>query len=89
MDLVVGWICWTHLGEAEVGAGAWLAVSDPSLVHVGLWPFPSVWEPQGFVSFPHVVLLASSNQDLQHVLEQFAAAGMRLSTSKSKVLGLT
>ncbi|KAI3377230.1 hypothetical protein L3Q82_009142 [Scortum barcoo] len=38
-----------------------------------------------------VVLLASSSQDLQHVLERFAAeceaAGMRISTSKSSVQG--
>ncbi|KAI3373161.1 hypothetical protein L3Q82_006482 [Scortum barcoo] len=40
----------------------------------------------------HVVLLASSNQDLQHVLGQFAAecegAGIRISTSKSKAMVL-
>ncbi|KAI3368076.1 hypothetical protein L3Q82_026899, partial [Scortum barcoo] len=39
-----------------------------------------------------VVLLASSSQDLQHVLERFAAeceaAGMRISTSKSKAMVL-
>ncbi|KAI3373778.1 hypothetical protein L3Q82_022367 [Scortum barcoo] len=39
-----------------------------------------------------VVLLASSSQDLQHVLEQFAAeceaAGMRISTSKSEAMVL-
>ncbi|KAI3355874.1 hypothetical protein L3Q82_004427 [Scortum barcoo] len=38
-----------------------------------------------------VVLLASSSQDLQHVLERFAAeceaAGMRISTSKSEAMG--
>ncbi|KAI3360677.1 hypothetical protein L3Q82_002543 [Scortum barcoo] len=38
-----------------------------------------------------VVLLASSSQDLQHVLERFAAeceaAGMRISTSKSEANG--
>ncbi|KAI3357751.1 hypothetical protein L3Q82_016156 [Scortum barcoo] len=37
-----------------------------------------------------VVLMASSGQDLQHVLERFAAeceaAGMRISTSKSKAM---
>ncbi|KAI3371889.1 hypothetical protein L3Q82_006769 [Scortum barcoo] len=37
-----------------------------------------------------VVLLASSSQDLQHVLERFAAeceaAGMRISTSKSEAM---
>ncbi|KAI3351149.1 hypothetical protein L3Q82_005711 [Scortum barcoo] len=39
-----------------------------------------------------VVLLASSSQDLQHVLERFAAeceaAGMRISTSKSEAMVL-
>ncbi|KAI3352306.1 hypothetical protein L3Q82_005177 [Scortum barcoo] len=39
-----------------------------------------------------VVLLASSSQDLQHVLERFAAeceaAGMRISTSKSEAMAL-
>ncbi|KAI3359028.1 hypothetical protein L3Q82_015427 [Scortum barcoo] len=39
-----------------------------------------------------VVLLASSSQDLQHILERFAAeceaAGMRISTSKSKAMVL-
>ncbi|KAI3377643.1 hypothetical protein L3Q82_008803 [Scortum barcoo] len=39
-----------------------------------------------------VVLMASSGQDLQHVLERFAAeceaAGMRISTSKSKAMVL-
>ncbi|KAI3369639.1 hypothetical protein L3Q82_025354, partial [Scortum barcoo] len=39
-----------------------------------------------------VVLLASSGQDLQHVLERFAAeceaAGMRISTSKSEAMVL-
>ncbi|KAI3351808.1 hypothetical protein L3Q82_020641 [Scortum barcoo] len=51
-----------------------------------------VWEPQDFIRFmlfaDDVVLLASSSQDLQRVLERFAAAeceaaGMRISTSKS------
>ncbi|KAI3351580.1 hypothetical protein L3Q82_020418 [Scortum barcoo] len=40
-----------------------------------------------------VVLLASSSQDLQHVLERFAAeceaAGMRISTSKSEAMVLS
>ncbi|KAI3353175.1 hypothetical protein L3Q82_019727 [Scortum barcoo] len=39
-----------------------------------------------------VVLLASSSQDLQHVLERFAAeceaAGMRISTSKSEAMAM-
>ncbi|KAI3355717.1 hypothetical protein L3Q82_004305 [Scortum barcoo] len=39
-----------------------------------------------------VVLMASSSQDLQHVLERFAAeceaAGMRISTSKSEAMVL-
>ncbi|KAI3377039.1 hypothetical protein L3Q82_000258 [Scortum barcoo] len=39
-----------------------------------------------------VVLMASSGQDLQHVLERFAAeceaAGMRISTSKSEAMVL-
>ncbi|KAI3352069.1 hypothetical protein L3Q82_020884 [Scortum barcoo] len=54
-----------------------------------------VWEPQDFISafcMDDVVLLASSSQDLQHVLERFAAeceaAGMRISTSKSEAMVL-
>ncbi|KAI3371227.1 hypothetical protein L3Q82_023540 [Scortum barcoo] len=53
-----------------------------------------VWEPQDFISAfcgDDVVLMASSGQDLQHVLERFAAeceaAGMRISTSKSEANG--
>ncbi|KAI3377398.1 hypothetical protein L3Q82_008588 [Scortum barcoo] len=56
--------------------------------------FPSTcWTPAGlpFVT-DDVVLLASSSQDLQHVLERFAAeceaAGMRISTSKSEAMVL-
>ncbi|KAI3357129.1 hypothetical protein L3Q82_015603 [Scortum barcoo] len=57
-----------------------------------------VWEPQDFISAlcddddddDDVVLMASSGQDLQHVLEWFAAeceaAGMRISTSKSEAM---
>ncbi|KAI3371579.1 hypothetical protein L3Q82_024147 [Scortum barcoo] len=54
-----------------------------------------VWEPQDFISAfcgDDVVLLASSSQDLQHVLGRFAAeceaAGMRISTSKSEAMVL-
>ncbi|KAI3377041.1 hypothetical protein L3Q82_000254 [Scortum barcoo] len=54
-----------------------------------------VWEPQDFISAfcaDDVVLMASSGQDLQHVLERFAAeceaAGMRISTSKSEAMVL-
>ncbi|KAI3366821.1 hypothetical protein L3Q82_009237 [Scortum barcoo] len=54
-----------------------------------------VWEPQDFISLlfaDDVVLMASSGQDLQHVLERFAAeceaAGMRISTSKSEAMVL-
>ncbi|KAI3367555.1 hypothetical protein L3Q82_026398 [Scortum barcoo] len=55
-----------------------------------------VWEPQDFISAfcaDDVVLMASSSgQDLQHVLERFAAeceaAGMRISTSKSEAMVL-
>ncbi|KAI3360896.1 hypothetical protein L3Q82_013107 [Scortum barcoo] len=54
-------------------------------VHVGLW--------QGCPLSPgDVVLLASSSQDLQHVLERFAAeceaTEMRISTSKSEAMVL-
>ncbi|KAI3368807.1 hypothetical protein L3Q82_025417 [Scortum barcoo] len=50
-------------------------------------------KPSGALLFADdVVLLASSNQDLQHVLERFAAecevAGMRISTSKSEAMVL-
>ncbi|KAI3370473.1 hypothetical protein L3Q82_025235 [Scortum barcoo] len=55
-----------------------------------------VWEPQDRISSllfaDDVVLLASSSQDLQRVLERFAAereaAGMRISTSKSEAMVL-
>ncbi|KAI3372029.1 hypothetical protein L3Q82_006899 [Scortum barcoo] len=44
----------------------------------------------GECSTNDIVLLASSNQDFQHVLGQFAAkceaAGMRISTSKSEAM---
>ncbi|KAI3372595.1 hypothetical protein L3Q82_023066, partial [Scortum barcoo] len=57
--------------------------SDLFPVHVGL--------RQG-LPFDDVVLMASSGQDLQHVLERFAAeceaAGMRISTSKSEAMVL-
>ncbi|KAI3374576.1 hypothetical protein L3Q82_021156 [Scortum barcoo] len=46
----------------------------------------------GVLQLNDVVLLASSSQDLQHVLERFAAeceaAGMRISTSKSEAMVL-
>ncbi|KAI3365389.1 hypothetical protein L3Q82_010476 [Scortum barcoo] len=46
----------------------------------------------GVLRVNDVVLLASSSQDLQHVLERFAAeceaAGMRISTSKSEAMVL-
>ncbi|KAI3356686.1 hypothetical protein L3Q82_003368 [Scortum barcoo] len=46
----------------------------------------------GVLRMNDVVLLASSSQDLQHVLERFAAeceaAGMRISTSKSEAMVL-
>ncbi|KAI3364544.1 hypothetical protein L3Q82_011327 [Scortum barcoo] len=66
----------------------------------GLWEFAQpvhmcfVDLEKAFDRVPHddVVLLASSGQDLQHVLERFAAeceaAGMRISTSKSEAIVL-
>ncbi|KAI3355947.1 hypothetical protein L3Q82_004493 [Scortum barcoo] len=66
----------------------------------GLWEFAQpvhmcfVDLEKAFDRVPHddVVLMASSSQDLQHVLERFAAeceaAGMRISTSKSEAMVL-
>ncbi|KAI3362614.1 hypothetical protein L3Q82_001627 [Scortum barcoo] len=75
-------------GLCTTRAGAWftLPVKQISL---------GVGEPQDFISAfcdDDVVLMASSGQDLQHVLERFAAecevAGMRISTSKSEAMVL-
>ncbi|KAI3363121.1 hypothetical protein L3Q82_011774 [Scortum barcoo] len=78
------------------GAGGFMGVC-PTSPHVlcgsgeGIRPCPS-WYSVGSALANDVVLLASSSQDLQHVLERFAAeceaAGMRISTSKSEAMVL-
>ncbi|KAI3370509.1 hypothetical protein L3Q82_025270 [Scortum barcoo] len=73
------------------GAGAWFALpaaysQGPEGVRFGNHRISSL------LFADDVVLLASSSQDLQHVLERFAAeceaAGMRISTSKSEAMVL-
>ncbi|KAI3369123.1 hypothetical protein L3Q82_026082 [Scortum barcoo] len=78
------------------GAGAWLAAL-PAVRFLGVarGRRESGLGTTGISSLlfaDDVVLLASSSQDLQHVLERFAAeceaAGMRISTSKSEAMVL-
>ncbi|KAI3358436.1 hypothetical protein L3Q82_014868 [Scortum barcoo] len=69
------------------GAGAWFALPvGPEGVRFGNHRISSL------LFADDVVLLASSSQDLQRVLERFAAeceaAGMRISTSKSEAMVL-
>ncbi|KAI3367309.1 hypothetical protein L3Q82_008355 [Scortum barcoo] len=70
------------------GAGAWFALlpAGPEGVRFGNHRISSL------LFADDVVLLASSSQDLQRVLERFAAeceaAGMRISTSKSEAMVL-
>ncbi|KAI3360565.1 hypothetical protein L3Q82_002287 [Scortum barcoo] len=93
-------MCFVDLEKASQPCPSWYSVGNapceygvrgPLLraVHYGLCLSVRPEQELGShcIASNDVVLLASSSQDLQHVLERFAAeceaAGMRISTSKS------
>ncbi|KAI3375226.1 hypothetical protein L3Q82_021728 [Scortum barcoo] len=88
-DRVPRGILWGLFGLCMTGAGAWFALPAVSQTCSQCMLDSGRVVP---LSPDDVVLMASSGQDLQHVLERFAAeceaAGMRISTSKSEAMVL-
>ncbi|KAI3366230.1 hypothetical protein L3Q82_010039, partial [Scortum barcoo] len=81
-------VCWERLAEPSVKGVDRYRQAKQAAARTVLEAKTRVWE-----EFDDVVLMASSGQDLQHVLEvRFAAeceaAGIRISTSKSEAMVL-
>ncbi|KAI3368485.1 hypothetical protein L3Q82_025499 [Scortum barcoo] len=86
MSMGSGGLCFAVRPEQELGSHCRQRSQGPEGVRFGNHRISSL------LFADDVVLMASSSQDLQHVLERFAAeceaAGMRISTSKSEAMVL-